>query len=413
MAVLTAPDMKAAKVTSVARHVAIANLVMPLRPPLADGRVLHVGQPVAAVIAKTARQARDAAELIAVDYDVLPSVVDLRAAEKPGAPQLWPEAPGNVAVDWPGPAPDPAANAAEVERIFAGAAHVARVSVVNQRVIVAAIETRGATASYDAAADLYTLRVCSQGAGALRDTMASIMGLTEGTAARHHRGRGRRLRHEVLGLSGISGAAGGGAQARAGRCTGCRTARKPSSATTRRATRSPTASWRWTRKAASSRCASGILPMSEAFSPTPARIWRRRISPNAFRPCTASRISTSGCAASSPIPCRSGRIAAPGGRKPITCWSAWWTKPRASSASTARSCAGAISFRARPCPTRRRWAQNTTAAISPPCSTRRWSRATMPASKNAGAKAQDAAACAASASPASSNIPAAARPKAR
>ena len=177
MAILTAPDMKAAKVTSVARHVAITNLVMPLRPPLADGRVLHVGQPVAAVIAETARQARDAAELIAVDYDVLPSVVDLRAAGKPGAPQLWPEAPGNVALDWPGPAPDPAANAAEVERIFVSAAHVARVTVVNQRVIVAAIETRGATASYDAAADLYTLRVCSQGAGALRDTMASIMGM--------------------------------------------------------------------------------------------------------------------------------------------------------------------------------------------------------------------------------------------
>ena len=178
MAVLTAQDMKAAKVTNVARHVAIANLVLPLRPPLAEDRVLHVGQPVAAVIAKTAQQARDAAELIAVDYDVLPSVVDPRAAEKPGAPQLWPEAPGNVAVDWPGPAPDPAANASEVERVFAGAAHVARVSVVNQRVIVAAIETRGATASYDAGADLYTLRVCSQGAGALRDTMASIMGLT-------------------------------------------------------------------------------------------------------------------------------------------------------------------------------------------------------------------------------------------
>ena len=115
------------------------------------------------------------------------------------------------------------------------------------------------------------------------------------------------------------------------------------------------------------------------------------------------------CAASSPIRCRSGLIAAPGGRKPITCWSGWWTRPRALSATTARGCAGAISFRARPCPTRRRWAQHTTAAILPPYSTKRWSRATMPASTNAGAKAQSAAAGAASASPASSNIPAAAR----
>jgi carbon-monoxide dehydrogenase large subunit len=177
LAVFTAAEMSAAKVTSIARHVPIKHMVMPARPPLADGRVLHVGQPIAAVIAETARQARDAAELIAVEYDVLPSVVDVREAEKPGAPQLWPEAPGNVVVDWPGPASDPAANATEVERIIAGAAQVARVTVVNQRVIVAAIETRGATASYDASADLYTLRACSQGAGTLRDMMASIMGL--------------------------------------------------------------------------------------------------------------------------------------------------------------------------------------------------------------------------------------------
>jgi carbon-monoxide dehydrogenase large subunit len=169
--------MKAAKVTSIARHVAIKNMVMPLRPPLADGRVLHVGQAVAAVIAETKQQARDAAELIVVEYDVLPSVVDVRAAIKPDAPQLWPEAPGNITVDWPGPAADPAANAAEVERIIAGAAQVARVTVINQRVIVAAMETRGATASYDPGADLYTLRACSQGAGSLRDMMASIMAL--------------------------------------------------------------------------------------------------------------------------------------------------------------------------------------------------------------------------------------------
>jgi carbon-monoxide dehydrogenase large subunit len=177
VAVLTAAEMKAANVTSVARHVAIPNLVMPLRPPLADTRVLHVGQPVAAVIAETARQARDAAELIVVDYEVLPAVVDTRSADQPGAPQLWPEAPNNVNLDWPGPAADPAANAAEVDRIIKGAAHVARVTVVNQRIVVAAMETRGATASYDAAADLFTLRVCSQGAGTMRDTMASIMGL--------------------------------------------------------------------------------------------------------------------------------------------------------------------------------------------------------------------------------------------
>ena len=176
--VLMAADMAAANVTSVARHAAMKNLVIPSRPPLADDRVLHIGQPVVAVIADTARQARDAAELIAVEYEILPSVVDVRAADKPEAPQLWPQAPGNLAVDWRGAAEDPAPNAAEVDRIIAGAAHVARVALVNQRLVVASMETRGATGSYDPDAGRYTLRSCSQGVGGLRDQVASVMGLT-------------------------------------------------------------------------------------------------------------------------------------------------------------------------------------------------------------------------------------------
>jgi aerobic carbon-monoxide dehydrogenase large subunit len=181
LAVLTAADMAAAKITDMARHVPLsgrggANLVMPARPPLADGRVLHVGQAVAAVIAETSRAARGAAELVEVTYQEMPAVVDMHAAVKPDAPQLWSQAPGNIAVDWPGPAPDEA-NEREVDRIIAGAPHVARVTAVNQRIVVAALETRGATASYDAATDRYTLRACSQGAGALRDMAASVMGI--------------------------------------------------------------------------------------------------------------------------------------------------------------------------------------------------------------------------------------------
>jgi carbon-monoxide dehydrogenase large subunit len=181
VAVLTAADMVAAKVTNMARHVPVtgrggAKLILPPRPALADSRVMHVGQPVAVVVAESARAAREAAELVAVGYEAMPSVVDVREAVQPGAPQLWPEAPGNIALDWPGPVPDEA-NEREVERILSSAAHVARVTVVNQRIVVAAIEPRGATASYDAAADRYTLRACSQGAGTLRDVLASIMGI--------------------------------------------------------------------------------------------------------------------------------------------------------------------------------------------------------------------------------------------
>ncbi len=181
LAVLTAADMVTANVTNVARHVAItgrtgAKLVMPPRPALAQDRVMHVGQPVAIVIAESARAAREAAELVAVSYEQMPSVVNVGEAVRPGAPQLWPEAPGNIALDWPGPVPDDA-NEREVERIIATAAYVARGSFVNQRIIVAAMETRGATATYDPSADLYTLRACSQGAAALREMTASIMGL--------------------------------------------------------------------------------------------------------------------------------------------------------------------------------------------------------------------------------------------
>src|SRR5262249_41746642 len=119
----------------------------------------------------------DAAELVTVDYAERTPIVDLREGVRPGAPQVWPEAPDNVAVDWPGLAPDPEANANEVERAFASAKHVARVSVTHQRLVVNSMEPRGATASHDAGADSYFLRCCSQSARALRDGLAPILGV--------------------------------------------------------------------------------------------------------------------------------------------------------------------------------------------------------------------------------------------
>src|SRR5436190_12820337 len=72
-------------------------MAAPPRTPLAEGKVFHVGQPVAAVAAETRVQAQDAAELVNLDYEDLPSVVDAKEAITPGAPQVWPEATGNVA----------------------------------------------------------------------------------------------------------------------------------------------------------------------------------------------------------------------------------------------------------------------------------------------------------------------------
>jgi carbon-monoxide dehydrogenase large subunit len=179
LAVLTAADIKAAGVDDIAIHAPMsgrggAKLVVPKRPPLADERVMHVGHPVVAIIGENVSAAQDAAELVAIDYEELDSVVDLRAAIASGAPRLWSEAPNNIALDWPGVIADEA-NAADVERIISGAHRVARVSLSNQRIAVASMETRGGTARFDPKSGVYTLRTCSQGAGIIRDGLAAVM----------------------------------------------------------------------------------------------------------------------------------------------------------------------------------------------------------------------------------------------
>jgi aerobic carbon-monoxide dehydrogenase large subunit len=180
LAVLTAEDMKAANVGSVSRHPPVpgrggAKMIMPFRPSLAGEKVMHVGDPVAMVVAETIAAAQDAADLVRVEYEELPAVIDLRDAMK-GGTQLYPEAPGNLCVDWPGPVPDEQ-NEREVAEIIAKAPHVAKVSVTNQRMVVASMETRGATGVYDKANDGYTLYVCSQSADSLRNLSAAVMGV--------------------------------------------------------------------------------------------------------------------------------------------------------------------------------------------------------------------------------------------
>src|SRR5438132_145003 len=170
LCVLTAADMDG--IGNLSQHPPLAGrggqkLIVPHRPALAGKTVRHVGEAVAVVVAETLIAAQDAAELVAVDYQERAPAVDLREAIRDGAAQVWPEAPGNIAVDWPGLAADPDANAKEVERVIAAAKHVARVSVTHQRLVVNSMEPRGATASYDAAADNYLLRCCSQSARAL------------------------------------------------------------------------------------------------------------------------------------------------------------------------------------------------------------------------------------------------------
>ncbi len=180
LAVLTAKDMAEAGIGSITRHPPLAGrndtkLVVPPRPALAGERVMHVGEPVAMVIADDPRLAQDAAELVAVEYDELPSVVDAREAIKKDAPQLYANAPGNVVLDWAGTVPS-VENEAEVDRIIRNAKHVAKVSVFNQRIFVVSMEPRGATAIYDAKGDAYTLRVCSQSADSIRGPILAVFG---------------------------------------------------------------------------------------------------------------------------------------------------------------------------------------------------------------------------------------------
>ncbi|MFL9827564.1 xanthine dehydrogenase family protein molybdopterin-binding subunit [Rhodoplanes sp. SY1] len=183
LGVFTADDMAAAGIGTLAAHMpmqgATGPLVMPFRPSLA-ATAMHAGEPVALVVAETALAAQDAADLVVVDYAERPAVVDVQRAAMRGAPQLWPEAPGNLALDWQFPTAAEGGDPAAVDAAIAAAAHVARVGHVNQRIMVASMEPRGATASYDAATDSYLLRVCTQGARPIRDHMARILGIDPG-----------------------------------------------------------------------------------------------------------------------------------------------------------------------------------------------------------------------------------------
>jgi len=139
------------------------------RPALAAGMVRHVGDAVAFVVAETRAAARDAAEAIAVSYDVLPACTDLARAGEKGQPQVWPAAAGNLCFDWE------TGDKAAAEAAFAAAAHVTRLTVVNNRIVVASMEGRAANAEYDAAAGRFTLYAGTQGSWLLKEQLAKVV----------------------------------------------------------------------------------------------------------------------------------------------------------------------------------------------------------------------------------------------
>jgi aerobic carbon-monoxide dehydrogenase large subunit len=125
-------------------------------PAMAPETVRFVGQAVAVVIGETRNQARDGAEAVVVDYEELPAAADISAAIAPGAPQLHPEAPGNVIYDWH------IGEEAATNEAFKTAANVVALDITNNRLVPNAMEPRAAIADYDTAEEHYTLYTTSQ-----------------------------------------------------------------------------------------------------------------------------------------------------------------------------------------------------------------------------------------------------------
>ena len=146
----------------------------PPHPCLVTDRVRHVGDQVAFIVAETLEQARDAAELVEVDYDALPSVTGTALANQTGQPLVWDDIPGNLCFDWQ------MGDEAGTQAAFAKARHVAEVDLINNRVIVASMETRNALGSYDEYDQRYTLYTSSQGSHGLRKVLSGkVLGVPE------------------------------------------------------------------------------------------------------------------------------------------------------------------------------------------------------------------------------------------
>ena len=144
-------------------------MVEPAHPILVSDRVRHVGDQVAVVIAETRSQARDAADKIVVDYEPLAACVATGQAMAKGAPQVWDEAAGNLCYDWE------LGDADACREAFSKAAHVAKVELVNNRLIANAMEPRAAIGQFDRATGEYTLYTTSQNPHVIRLLMGAFV----------------------------------------------------------------------------------------------------------------------------------------------------------------------------------------------------------------------------------------------
>ncbi|HTZ35904.1 MAG TPA: xanthine dehydrogenase family protein molybdopterin-binding subunit [Stellaceae bacterium] len=166
LAVLTGADLAADGLGPVPCVSGVAGAVLPPRPAMVADRVRHVGDTVAMVVAESQVAARDAADLVAVDYEELPAVVDTALAGAAGQPQVWPEAANNLCFSWD------VGDAAAVAAAAARARHKVALTLVNNRVVVNSMEPRGAIGEYDPGDDTYTLWSSTQGSHFVRNLLA-------------------------------------------------------------------------------------------------------------------------------------------------------------------------------------------------------------------------------------------------
>jgi len=176
LAVVTAADLIAAGIKPMNANVIGKNhddrpIPKPVQMALATGKVRYAGEPIAFVVAETAKQAKDAAEAVFADIDMLPAVTSAAAAVAKDAPVLYDEAPDNVILDFK------FGDHAAVEAAFARAAHITRMTIVNSRIVVCAMEPRAALAEFDAEAGRYILRVGCQGVFGLRNNLRGVLGV--------------------------------------------------------------------------------------------------------------------------------------------------------------------------------------------------------------------------------------------
>ena len=175
LAVLTAADLDAGGIKPMQASSGTnrdgSPTARPLQTALARDKVRYVGDPVACVVAETAKQAKDAAEAVLLDVDPLPAVTGAREAAAPDAPLVHNDAPGNLIMDYHH------GDAAAVAAAFASAAHVTKLSIRNSRIVVSAMEPRSALGSFDAADGRYTLRVGCQGVWGMKHSLKDVLGV--------------------------------------------------------------------------------------------------------------------------------------------------------------------------------------------------------------------------------------------